>query len=224
MSTTYQEVIDKAEIILQDEDSDSSTRRWTETELLSWATEGEREIVKLKPDANPTIESVLLSSGAQQALPSRAIQLLDVLSNMGTDGSTRGDIITVVERKLMDAVDPGWMIATAATTVTHVIYDVKRAPKIYWVYPKSPGTNYIEIMTGKLPDNSSAVIGDTLSLDDEYAVSLMHYILAMAFAKDSDIPDSAERSANHLSIFLQTLGRRDQMEEVIHPKRTRESD
>ncbi len=223
MSKTYQSIIDKVEIVLQDEDSDQSTRRWTETELLTWALDAETEIAKLKPDSNPVVETVALASGSQQSLPTRAIQLLDVLSNMGTDGTTRGNIIDVVEKSLMNAINPGWMSDTANVIATHVIYDTKRAPKLYWVYPQSPGTNYIELMSAKLPDNGSNVIGDNIEMEDEYANSMLHYIIAMCFAKDLDIPESAQRTATHINIFLESLGRKEAAEEIYTPKKTKDT-
>jgi hypothetical protein len=219
---TYQQIIDKAEILLQDEASDQTLRRWPESELLTWAKDGEVEIVKVKPDANPVVEAMALSSGSQQSLPTNAFQLLDVLCNMGTDGSTRGDIVTVVERKLMNAIDPGWMAETANNTVTHVIYDPKRAPKLFWVYPQSTGSNYLEVMTGKAPDNSSNLISSNIELGSEYTTALMHYILAMSFGKDADVPQSATLIQAHMSLFLNALGKRDLLEEAINPKRTRE--
>ena len=181
MTTTFQAIIDRAEIVLMDEDSDQTIRRWNETELLGWATDAENEIVKQKPDTNPVVETVALASGSQQSLPALALQLLDVLSNMGTDGTTRGNVVDVVEKKIMNAVNPSWMVDTANVVVKHVIYDTKRAPKLFWVYPQSTGTNYIEIMTGALPDNSGAVIGDDITIRDEYLVPMMHYILAKSY-------------------------------------------
>lgn len=221
MAKTYQSIIDNAEVLLQDEATDQTLRRWKETELLTWAKEGEHQIVKEKPDANPVVTSTLLSAGSQQAIAATDLQLLDVLCNMGTDGSTRGDVVSVVERSLMNTIEPGWMKKTAANVVTHVIYDVKRAPRLYWVYPPSTGSNYLEIMTAQLPANSSKVIGDNIILSDEYSLPLMHFIIAMAFAKDADIPQSAELMQAHMAIFLQYLGKRDVLEHSLNPKRTR---
>jgi hypothetical protein len=228
MAITYQSVIDKAEIILQDDDADQTLRRWPESELLTWAKAAEIEIAKLKVDAYPVVETVALASGSQQALPSRAIQLLDVLCNMVNTGGDppvwdRGDVVEVVEKKLMNAFNPSWMKDTANAVVTHVIYDSKRSPKIYWVYPQSTGTNYLEIMTGKLPDNSSKVIADNTLLDEEYEFAMMHFIIAMSFSKDLDIPESATRMATHMQIFMESLGRRHAAEEMYHPKKNREA-
>jgi hypothetical protein len=192
--------------------------------MLTWATDSEIEIAKMKPDSYPVIEVVALAAGSQQSLPARATQLLDVLCNMRTDGTTRGNIIQVVEKKLMNAINPGWMADTAVSSVTHVIYDTKRSPKLYWVYPQSTGINYIELITSKLPDNGSKVIGDDTLLADEYSNSMLHYILAMCFAKDLDIPNSAQRVAGHMDIFLDSLGRKEVAEGFYSPKKTGEID
>jgi len=220
MTTTYQTIIDKAEIVLQDEESDQSIRRWSETEMLGWAKDAELEIAKLKQDSYPVIEVVKLLAGSQQALPTRATQLMDVLSNMSTDGTTRGDVVSVVDKALMNSFNPSWMTETATSVCTHVIYDTLRSPKIYWVYPQSTGTNYLEIMCNKLPDNDSVVIGDNIMMPDEYGNSMLHYIIAMCFAKDYDIPNSQSRLGIHMGIFLEGLGRKEAGEEIYHPKRT----
>lgn len=224
MSQTYQQIIDKAEIILQDEDTTQSTRRWNEAELLGWAQDAEIEISKTKLDSYPVVEVVQMSAGSQQSLPSRGIQLLDVMSNMSTDGTTRGNIVSVVDKKLMNVLDPGWMAEAAATVITHVIYDTKRAPKLYWIYPKSTGNNYLELMTAKMPDNGSKVIGDAIMLDDDYANTMLHFMLAMCFSKDLDIPQSAQRVTAHMNVFLDSLGRKEVGEQVYSPKKTREMD
>jgi len=224
LAKTYQSIIDKAEIILQDEDSDQTTRRWTETELLTWAKEAEEQIAFLKPDAYPVVVSAQMSVGSQQSLGgTRAMILIDVLCNMGQDGATRGDVVSVVEKSLMNAINPGWMSDASSGTITHVIYDSKRTPKLFWIYPKSPGTNYLEMILGELPDNDSKVIGDSIMVEDEYAYPMMHFILAMAFAKDTDVPNSAARVGQHMNIFLELLGRKEGTEEIYHPMKTRDT-
>jgi hypothetical protein len=223
MAKTYQSIIDKAEIILQDEDSDQTNRRWTEAEMLGWTLDSEEQIALLKTDSYPVVEAVALSAGSQQSLPTKGVQLMDVLCNMGTNGTTRGNVVSVVEKKLMNAINPGWMSDTATAVVTHVIYDSKRAPKLYWVYPQSDGTNYLEIISGKLPDNGSNVISDDIMMPDEYGNAMLHYLVAMCFAKDIDIPNSAQRTSAHMNLFLETLGRKEATEEIYNPKKTRDT-
>jgi hypothetical protein len=218
---TYQSIIDKAEIILQDTSATASERRWPESELLIWAKDAEHEIAKFKPDAYSVVSVNLLTSGSLQDIPSTALFLIDVLCNMGTDGTTRGDIVTAVERQWMDTIEPGWMKATANNIVKHIIYDPKRLPKKYWVYPQSTGSNYLELITGSLPDNSSKLISDVIMLGDEYANSILYYILTMAYGKDADIPQSAERSVGAYQQFMQSVQMIDQQEDLDNPKRKR---
>lgn len=215
MATTGQQIADKAEIILQD----ASNNRWSEAELLGWINDGQLEVLKEKPDTNPGIAAVQLSAGAEQSLASTAMQLLDVTTNMGTDGTTRGDVVSVVERKFMDAIEPGWMIKTAADTVIHVVYDPKRAPKKFWVYPMSTGNNYIELITSDYPTVLSA-LNENITVGDEYATTIMHYVLFMAFSKDAEERNSAQRAIAHFNAFLAGLGFRDMKEDSIQPRKT----
>jgi len=219
MSFTYQSVVDLAEVFLKDESND----RWDAADLFSYAIEGENEAVREKPDINAVVETVgTLTAGCIQSLPSLGIQLLDVTTNMGTDGTTRGNIVTMVERKYMDRINPGWMTDTASATITHVIYDFERLPKKYWVYPQSPGTNYLEVITSKLFDNGSKVIGDNALIADEYKIAIKHYILASAYAMDEEDPYSNEKAVAHYNRFLSILQTRNSLERQLNPKRTNE--
>lgn len=214
--TTAQAIIDKVEILLQDTSND----RWSEPDLLVWLNDAQREVVKEKPDANPVIESIQLVAGSLQTLPTGAVQLLDVNCNMGLDGVTAGDTITVVDRKFMDVFLPSWRAEAADREVTHVIYDPKRVPKKFWVYPQSPGTNYIEIITGKMPVD--AELADELTLGQEYDTALIHYVLFMAHSIDAEYSGSAELAQAYYAAFLNALGIRESVEDRINPKRTRE--
>ena len=214
MSTLASVIIDKAEIILKD----SSNARWAAAELLDWLIEGEEVIVTLKPDANATEEAVLLDAGTLQSLPSTATQLLDVTYNMGIiDGTTYGDAISLVDRGTMDACYPGWQTADASATVKHVIYDPVKLPKKFWVYPKSAGTNYIQIITAKIPAGI-ATAATVINLADEYATPLMDWVLFRAFQKDAEYNPSVERALSHLDAFRQYLGIRDNMEDKMAPQ------
>jgi hypothetical protein len=206
-------IVDQAEEILQD----SSNTRWTQAELLAWLNQGMRVIVKEKPDANPSVSSVLLASGLWQTLPTGGIILLDAFCNMGTTGTTRGAPVTVVDRRWMDTSLPTWTTETASTTVKHVVYDPKTTPKKFMVYPQSPGTNYLEIVVATMP--TSIAIDASITLGDEHADTLLDYILFRAFSRDADYVQNAERAIAHYQSFLTSLGKLDQMELLINAKR-----
>ena len=71
--------------------------------------------------------------------------------------------------------------------------------------------------------NQNTVIGDNIMMPDEYGNAMLHYLVAMCFAKDIDISNSAARTAAHMNIFLETLGRKEATEEIYHPKKTRDT-
>ena len=216
MSTLASAIVDKAELILKDSTND----RWDAAELLDWLIEGEGIVVRFKPDANAVIEAMVLASGTLQDLPSTGIQLLDVTYNMGlTPGTTYGDAITIIDRGTMDACYPGWQTATSAVVVKHVIYDPIKLPKKFWVYPQSPGTNYIQLITAKLP-GTIASLATNINLSDEYVPILMDWILFRAFSKDAEYNPSVERALAHLDAFRTQLGVQDSSETKFAPRRS----
>lgn len=216
MATLASIIVDKAELILKD----SSNGRWGSSELLDWLIEGEGIVVMFKPDANAVQEAVVLSSGTLQSLPATATQLLDVTYNMGlTPGTTYGDAISLIDRGTMDACYPGWQTEAASLIVKHVIYDPIKLPKKFWVYPKSGGTNYIQIITAKIP-GTIASLATNINLSDEYTSALMDWVLFRAFQKDAEYNPSVERALTHLDSFRTQLGIRESLEEKFAPRRS----
>lgn len=205
--------IDKAEIILMD----TSNTRWGESELLGWHNDGQREIVVYKPDACVTNDAVQLSAGIKQSLPSGGIILIDIPRNMGTDGSTPGRSVTLVDKAILDAVNPDWPSATASATVKHYMHD-PRDPLNFYVYPPQPDSNqgYVEEVYTDTPDDC-ATTGDTISVADIYANALINYILFRAYAKDADYDANDERVRSAWGAFLNSLGVQEQKEAQINP-------
>lgn len=214
MATAAQTIIDKVVYDLKD----SKNNRWPLPDLLSYLNDGQEAIVLLKPDVNAVIESVQLVVGSIQDLPSTAIQMLEATYNMGTDGTTVGDPISIVDRAIMDACYPGWRVAAAATSVKHVIYDPKKLPKKYWIYPKSDGSNYIEIVTSKIPTACTA-LGSNIALGDEYKIVLYHYVMARAFSKNAETADAA-KAQSHITYVVNALDVQEQSEDIFKPKRS----
>ena len=74
MAISSNDIIGKAQIILQDE----SAVRWTTTELLSWLNDGQREVCLLKPSVSATNQSVTMVAGTKQSIPAGGLQVLRV--------------------------------------------------------------------------------------------------------------------------------------------------
>lgn len=210
MSTAVNDIIDRAELILQD----ITNVRWTATELINWLNDGHREVVLIKPEANTTNESVQLTSGTKQTLPSGGICLLDIIRNMGSNGTTPGNAIRLVDRRILDDQVPGWHSETASAVTKHFMFD-ERDPTHYYVYPQSDGTNYIEVVYSSAPTTVAA--GENISIPDIYANALIDYILYRAYSKDADYAENSQRAVAHYQAFTVSLGAKNSAESTNDP-------
>jgi len=193
-------------------DTDSDNYRWSSDELIGFLNEGSKMVVINKSDANTVFATVQLSSGTEQDLPTGGIQLIDVVCNMGTTGTTPGRTCPIVDKRKIDTSTPTWHSDTAAIVVKNVVYDKNQKNKFY-VYPQSNGTNYIRIVHSAIPTIVSA--GDNIVISDVYETALFDWILFRAFLKDSDIsPSAAQRASFHLSSFSTAVGAQMKAEDI----------
>jgi hypothetical protein len=213
MALTAGNIVDRAETILQD----TTNIRWQSTELLQWLNDAQRQIVLLKPDANPVVESVLLTVGTKQTIPSTGTQFIDMTRNMGASpGTTPGAAITYIRRNILDEQNPSWHSTTASATVQHFTFD-NRSPKVFYVYPPSVGTSYAEIHYANAP--TDCLTGSNLALGDVYANPILDYILYRAYSKDADYAANEQRAAGALKRFYEALSLKSTAEDAFDPDR-----
>lgn len=210
MTIFAKEITNRAATIIQDE----TGTRWPVEELLDWLNDGQREIVLLKPDASIKNESMALTSGTKQNLPTDGIALIDVPRNMGS-GESAGKVIRHIQRRILDDQLPNWHTASAQSAVDHFAFDA-RDPKHFYVYPPSDGTSQVEVIYSAAPDVIASK-EDEISLDDIYSNALLDYILYRAYSKDSDYTGNDNRAMAARSSFLQSLGRQDMAEMIYSP-------
>lgn len=192
MAITAQSIIDKVRIILQDADK----VRWTDDELLGWLNEGQREIIIYKPDAYVVNESVNLTTGTKQALPSGGLTLIDVVKN-GT-----GRAVRQIDMRILDDQIPTWHSATASTNITNFMFD-PRDQKNYYVYPPAASGASLDIVYAKSP--SDVAINASIQVDDVYSGALMDYVLHRAYSKDVDYAADDSRAAAHYQRFVSLM-------------------
>jgi len=221
-------IIDRASKLLLDD----TAVRWTTTELLDWLNAGQNETVLLKPDSHVTVVEYKLVPGTLQSLPdgsanfkdsgdatvASGIVLLDIVRNMGTDGTVPGKAIHIIDRELLDALNPDWHSVTADAEVIHYMSDNK-APKIFYVYPPQPASSmgYVEVMYSSKPTPVASYAADKyIDLDDIYENILLDYVLYRAFAKDNS-DNSNQKAVSYYSQFRNALLGKDQMEELNDP-------
>lgn len=197
---TAQSIIDRAETLLLD----TSNVRWPAAELLDWLNDGQRAIVAVRPDANAVTESVALVAGTKQSLPAEGYQLINVVRNMGTSGTSPGRAVRYAPMRLLNEQYPDWHTETATTTIEHFLTE-PRSPKTFYVYPPATASIQVEIVYSKAPTNVAS-LGATITLDDIYATSLLDYVLYRAYSKDGEVPGSAARAVAHFQAFEMGLG------------------
>ena len=174
-------------------------------ERLRWLSDAQQMVVMLKPEANAVVGNIQLASGTtKQALPAYVVQLFEVFKNMGTDGSTPGRAIRVIDRDEMDTNVPTWHSDAAATSIEHYCYD-SRYPKHCFVYPRPSAAIYVEAAYSKLPAEVTADT-DTLELSDIYRGALLDGLLYRAFSKDASQPSYAQRALAHYQAMQLALG------------------
>lgn len=206
-NVTVKHLTDLAADILQD---DESNEHWTLTKLVNWYNIAQRKVVQLRPDANPVIDAVKLASGVKQFLPARGMSFLSATRNMGTDGSTPGDAISMSSLDVIEAFDRSWITATAAATILNAMPD-RINPAAFWVYPGSDGTPYIEIEFSQVPESVVYDAGGTwesnlVTVGEAFVNPVLNLTLSFAYQKDSDYPGNFQRSTYYYNLAMQDMG------------------
>lgn len=162
---------------------DKREKRWTNKYLTEKLSDGCALIVFHKPNAYVKRESVSLSAGTVQTLPAGGMQFLDVKRNMGTDGLTPGNAVTVADKRILDEYVPGWSSATQVEAIENYMFD-ERFPDQFENYPPADGTGQIEIGYSAVPP--LCVYANPIPIGDQYKTPLEFFLLAVAYLKDTD--------------------------------------
>jgi hypothetical protein len=200
-------IVNRAMQLLQD----ATNVRWPETEIVGWLSDGQREVVLIRPDASVTNASmILLANSTKQTLPVGGIRLLDYVRNMGVDGLTPGSVVRLVTREVLDAQIPTWHTDVGQTSVKHFCYD-PRDPKHFYVYPRPHATIVVqgEILYSSAPADCalpSVTPSAVITLDDVYGNALLDYVLYRAYSKDAEYAANAQRAQGHYASFAASLG------------------
>ncbi|MCP5230901.1 MAG: hypothetical protein H6948_02205 [Zoogloeaceae bacterium] len=184
---------------------DTSYVAYLEASLIEWVNDAQRAVVLVRPDAKASVENILLTaSSALQSLPSGALRLGGLLSNMGADGATPGRGITgPVKREEMDAANPTWRTDTGAY-VRQYVYD-EDSPLSFWIYPTLTADLYVEAKVYRVPTDIAAG-DDTIDLDDIYGPAIIEWLLYRCYARDSERSPNYTRASRHFKNFFDLLG------------------
>lgn len=201
------EVMARARVILQDEDS----IRWPLPELCDWLNDGMLELLRQAPSVFAETMTLPLATGARQALPAGVYRLLRPLSNAPTQQSDRAPrvSITVADRAMLEAYVPDWQAERRRKQqVRHVMFD-EADPRGFFVYPVNDGTGALLAVVARYPAKIAptgdagalASYGAALPVDEPYAVALVDYVAYRAFSKDAQVAGAAQRAQAHYGLF-----------------------
>jgi hypothetical protein len=191
-TVTARSVLRRVGVLLHD----TSFVHWTESELLDYLCDGQREAVIHKPSAFVRQVEFVCAAGTLQTLPVDANTLVDIPCN------TNGPAISVTARTALDSLAPDWHQHKADPQVLHFCYN-PQDPKHFYVYPRSPGGNRIQLSYNAVPPDIG--IDAPLTLDDLYVGALVDYVIYRAYSKDSEHAAHGDAAQRHYGAFLTSL-------------------
>lgn len=218
-SLTWGSFVNQVEKVLLDEDNDD----FSQSELLAIAMNVLREIVSIVPEAYRVLETVQLSSGTKNTIPSDAIRFVGPNRYMGTDGTTEGNRVYPCDFQALQDFSPGWYNETATDEPEHLVPDPDD-PATFWSYPPNTGSGYVECWLDKTPplttyDAADAWQTETFPLSDQYVAAAQNLVLSWCYNDDSDIPGNTPRSNMYRKRGLDLLGVRATREQMNRAKR-----
>lgn len=196
------DVISRVRFILND--ADASGYRWTDAELIDAINDAQGVIAIHRPDAFPVDEVATLVAGSKQTLPTGGYRLMDVIRNIGSDGTTPGRAIRPTDRDTLDAYDPYWHTNTKKGEVKNFLYD-ERNVNVFYVNPPVNAGVKVQVLYAKRPTTLTATNND-LAIADSYFEAVILFTLFRAYAKEADFAGNAQLAGNYLSLFASLLG------------------
>ncbi len=202
-------LISKAQTLLQD----TTSVRWSPTELQGWLNDAYREAVILRPDVNTVVAEYACAAGARQNLANTfpsAIRLIEVTRNTATTSNQRA--IRLATRQTLDDQRRDWYTETPVDSVQLYAFD-PRVPKQFLVYPPATAAARLEVIYSAVPAPHTLSSGDltnpatteVIRIDDSFANALVDYILYRAYTKDAAVSANAARAVAHYQAFQLAL-------------------
>ena len=198
--------------------NDLTQTRWPIDDLLGYLTEASRQLVMIQPRANPAVISVkLAASDTLQNLPDDASSLIDITRNMGADGKTPGQVITVADRQALDGLNANWHSATGSAVIDNYTYD-DRSPLTFYVSPPPAATPavYVEMVYAIQPKDVTSV-GDDLDILDVYQGAIVEYMLYRCLTVNAKSEPDRQAAKEHLSYFYMMLDAKDKATMLMTP-------
>lgn len=189
--------------------------RWPEVERLRWANEAMGAIMSRRPQSFAKREVVPLVAGAAQTIPVGGSMLLDVVRNMGANGTTPGRAIRRTSRQVLDDGNRDWYSEAPTATIKNFTFD-ERLPAGFYVYPPAVAGTQVEIVYTSIPAAVTDVSSGQLDIGAEYLEPMLNYVCYRCHSKDAEYADNGVAVA-YFQAFEQSLGIKNQSETASSP-------
>lgn len=190
---TVQSIVDLARGVLIDI---GATKRWSDANMLAFYNISKDMLVVLKRDLGAVTLDFTCVAGARQVLPAGSLGIVDVRRDMGTNGTTSGKAIRLVDMYDLDAANPDWMnlepadVPGASLGALNWCTD-KRNPLVFYLCPAPAVGRHVQVVHSKAPADAAA-LADTAAYEDLYRTPLADLIAARALMEDTTSGDASK--------------------------------
>lgn len=188
---------------------DAAHRTWPAADLLGFLNEALRATAFVKPDMYTVEGFFTLKAGVLQTLPDDGLALMSITRNAS------GEIITQVDKDLLDESNRFWPQGTQEGAIEHYTAD-PRNPRRFTVFPPSDGTSSVEILYGAVPPELYYDT-DELPIPDSYQTALVSFVIGKAYEKNGKRQDLT-KSSQFRQQWGQLLGLKSQAQIAVAPK------
>lgn len=183
--------------IIQEQTRDDNTT-WSETDVYGYINEAVKNTIQRAPEANSKKELIDTVVGVEQALPTDAVEIINVISNAPDANGVMGDIINETDVQLKDVYNPAWRRSRATAKVLE--WMKRSEPTKYLVWPPMAATAKLYIEYSFYPAAVTALI-DVISVSNEFSEPVRTWALYRTFSRDSQDTPSVQRAAGYRAEF-----------------------
>jgi hypothetical protein len=173
---TYQQLIDRARLTLNDAAKD----RYTDAEMFAYALDGLREVAAFRPDLFAVAQSMSLVAGVEQNIPSGTWFLISI------ERDASGNEIYRADYDAWRKYSSDWRTHTAGPTEFWMSFPQSKLHQPvtkFYVYPPAVANAQVYAVLAQC-DLTSQTIGGTVPLADPYHPALIAYMIFRAETKD----------------------------------------
>lgn len=190
---------------------DTAHRGWPRSEIVGYINEALAATAGAKPDFYTVEQDISMVAGITQALPEGGVSLFDISVN-----TVSGQVVTQVDRSLLDEANRSWPAATQEVDVEHFAAD-PRDPRRFSITPPNDGTGAVTATFGAVPNSVTGSSGETIPVAGSYLAPLIEYVLSKCYCKNSKSQDLT-KSNTHMQRWGALVGLKAKAQIAVAPK------